>query len=129
MARKAAGGLSVLITALVVLLLVRSVGLWTTTGDPFYITSVGFYAIVAAILLVGVAWGFRTGESAEKLYMGSVGVLSVGSMLGAAYYFITGFVLGSDPTAGTGAIALLLTGIMLLAIQNGMPYAAQRLQG
>lgn len=126
--RKAAGGLSVLITALVLALLVRAVGLWTTTGDLFYITSAGFYAIVTAILLVGVAWGFRNGESAEGLYAGIVGVLSVGSMLGAAYYFFTGFVLGSGPTAGTAGISLFLSGIVLLVIQIGIRYTSQRLR-
>jgi len=127
-ARKVMGGLSVLITAFVALLLLRAVSLWTTTADLFYITSAGFYAIVTAIVLAGIAWGFQSGGSAEKLYMGGIAVLVVFSMIGAAYYLITAFAFGNNSTAGAAGISLLLTGFVLLGFQKGIPYVIQKSQ-
>lgn len=108
--------IAVLFLLLMLGLINRQYGMWSLTQDGYYLLSTGIYLIVAVIFYAGTAWGFTSGEKAERVFAGGAGLVTILAFLAAAYFWFTGLVIGRDRVAIYAAIVWTLTGVALVVV-------------
>lgn len=112
------GGISALLSLLMLALIQRQFSMWNTTQEGYYFLSTGLYIVVLLILLIGVSWGLRAGEAAEELWK-VIGGIVVGIVsLATAYYVFTGLVLNG----GVNVIFTALVSVVITITVNTIFY-------
>ena len=110
-ARIGIGGISTLLSLLMLALIQRQFSMWNATREGYYFLSTGLYIVVLLVLLLGVSWGLRTGEAAEQIWKATSGIIVAIVSLATAYYVITGFALGGGVNSTFAALVSVVTAI------------------
>jgi len=93
-ARIGVGGISTLLSLLMLALIQRQFSMWNITQDGYYILSTGLYVVVLMIFLIGVSWGLKTGKTAERIWKATGGLVTSIVSFATVYYAIDAFILG-----------------------------------
>ena len=93
-ARIGIGGISTLLSLLMLALIQRQFSMWNITQDGYYILSTGLYVVVLMIFLIGVSWGLKTGKTAERIWKATGGLVTSIVSFATVYYVIDAFILG-----------------------------------
>jgi len=93
-ARIGIGGISTLLSLLMLALIQRQFSMWNITQDGYYILSTGLYVVVLMIFLIGVSWGLKTGKTAERIWKATGGLVTSIVSFATVYYAIDAFILG-----------------------------------
>jgi len=114
--RTGIGGISTLLSLLMLALIQRQFSMWNTTQEGYYALSTGLYVVVLVVLLIGVSWGLKTGEAAERIWKATAGVVTSIVSFVTAYYLITGIALGGGVNSTYSALVSIATIVPVLLI-------------
>lgn len=115
-ARIGIGGISTLLSLLMLALIQRQFSMWNITQEGYYLLSTGLYVVVLMIFLIGVSWGLKTGASAERIWKATGGLVTSIVSFATVYYVTNGFILGGGVNVIYSAGVSMMTMTVALLI-------------
>jgi hypothetical protein len=90
--------------------------MWNVTQEGYYLLSTGLFILVLLVFLIGVSWGLKTGEAAERIWKATAGgVTSIVSFV-TLYNVTTGILLDGGVNSTYSAIVSIGTIVPVLFI-------------